>query len=92
VFSETRVAGGSIEPGVELERNPRINLVMESRARVARRQLFIIKQTFVFRLSHAPRAPSILSARPWGSATLHPRLYAYTRYAGFGKIDLFQGS
>jgi hypothetical protein len=24
----------------------------------------------------------------WGSASLHPRLYASTRYAGFGKLPL----
>ena len=28
-----------------------------------------------------------LPSSSWGSASLHPRLYASTRYAGFGKVS-----
>ena len=50
------------------------------------------KQVAAFALSHASRARFSYLFLSWGSASLHPRLYASTRFAGFGKlgrVDLF---
>src|SRR6266550_5638640 len=46
-------------------------------------------------LSHAPRARFSYLFLSWGSTSLHPRLYASARFAGFGKprrVDLIRAS
>ena len=53
------------------------------------------EQFEAFGLSHASRARFSLVPLSWGSASLHPRLYAFTRSAGFetGRLhDLLKGS
>jgi hypothetical protein len=78
---KTRGAGEGIEPGVkrsEPQDHQHPNL-FES----AKRPIAVWRHILFAALSTATRAPNLLRASSWGSASLHPRLYAFTRSAGF---------
>ena len=56
--------------------------------------LFLISDWVSFALSHASRALCSLRVGTWGSASLHPRLYAIPPLRGLGQpmINLIRSS
>src|SRR5882724_10345436 len=70
--------GDSIKPGVERSGTP--GSVGGERKEPA-------KWATAGALSHASRAQFHYLSLSWGSASLHPRLYASTRSAGFGNLS-----
>src|SRR5207237_2557375 len=85
VCIEPAKRGDSIKPGGGAKRNPRESLEYEGEAQESGRQRFITTSLISLALSHASRARFSCVSLSWGSASLHPRLYALTRYAGFEK-------
>jgi hypothetical protein len=86
---QTRGAGASIKPGVERSGIPRTTTIRRSSPRSGRQRSDAIVTNRYFRLDRA--YPS--HCRPfrgleeglcfsWGSAALHPRLYAVAHSAG----------
>jgi hypothetical protein len=67
-------ASGSIKPGVKRSGTPAIE---SARARDAGDSLYITAS-----LPPAPRARFFFGLQTWGSAALHPRLYAIACSAG----------
>jgi len=78
--SETREAGASIKPGVERSGTPGQRTKRKASARSVRHPK--VRNTHRLPLSPASRALSAYSYLSWGFASLHPRLYAHTRFAG----------
>jgi hypothetical protein len=87
----TREAGGSIKPGVERSGTPgSIGIREYEPARAGGRvQSRSIDDGNDLNkpLSPVPRAYTLSGLGSWGSATLHPRLYAFARFAGLIRTD-----
>ena len=83
IEAEPAVAGNSIKPGVERSGTPGAADPRITARGAGDRLEFTLK-----RLSPAPRA-SIAFGFNWGSAALHPRLYAIARYRGL--VGIFSG-
>ena len=83
MIKEPAKPGDGIKPGVERSGTPG-SLVAKSKSPRSGGKGFTISKS-VYALSHASRAPISLCSLSWDFASLHPRLNASTRYAGFGK-------
>ena len=82
------------------QRNPRVQEYIEiepvKRAtagseRISKKQFFIVITSEASAAHFVGSIPKFLFVRSWGSASLHPRLYAGTRFAGWisvSNIDL----
>jgi len=73
--------GRGPRPGVERSETPGSSTQKNCRARGAAEGGCYYKNALI-RLSAAPRASNNLDNVSWGSASLHPRLYAIARYRG----------
>jgi hypothetical protein len=84
VWIEPAKRGDSIKPGVERSGTPGDRWSIREKPLKGATAMHHEKIPSLA-LSHASRAWSSHVSLPWGSASLHPRLYASTHCAGFEK-------
>jgi hypothetical protein len=95
VFALAREAGESIKPGVKRSETPGCKHILmfkpmkwaTVRANTHSSIHLLFPNSAAQGRCRPLRGLDLLPLWSWGSAALHPRLYAVTRYRGFEQID-----